>query len=68
VNTNGPLSLVSVDGFEEGLSYVKVGSFDQAIGMGIVSTYVNMTDVVLLHEVLHCCDECRAIVCNDFGK
>jgi hypothetical protein len=68
VNADGPLRLVTVDGFEEGLSDVEVGSFDETVSMRVVSADANMTDVVLFHEVFHCYDECRAVVCDDFGK
>jgi hypothetical protein len=48
VNADRPLRLVTINGFEEGLSDVEVGAFDEAIGTGIVSTNANMSNVVLL--------------------
>jgi hypothetical protein len=42
--------------------------FDEAIGSGIVATYANMSNVILLSEVFEGCDEGGTVVGDDFSQ
>ena len=63
-----PPGLVTITSLEQHLAHVKVCPFSNPICIRVVTRNANVSDMIVLGEVVKCFHECRVIVGDDFAK
>ena len=63
-----PLRLVAIASLEQRLAHVKVHSFSNPVGTGVVTGNVDVPNMITFGEVVKSLHKCGAVVCNDFTK
>ena len=63
-----PLGLVTITSLEQCLVHVKLCTFSNPICMGVVTGNADVSNMIMLGEVVKSFDECGAIVHDNFAK
>jgi len=60
-----PSGFVAFACLDDGFADRTVLSFDDAIGLGVVRRYMDVSDAILVSKPVKCCDVCGAVVSDD---